>query len=166
MLRFYLERDIARPINGCAVLDGFAISKVKHFVFACRDVSVESFIQILVSVHVAQESSLFAERKMKMIFENKITTFYNLTILIYTHLHTNKSVSQSVKVAFLIPGVTCTADATTHQLSAHLTISATIFHFPHLFTSSIHVFLGLPHPLLPFNLPNRMRFCNPPAHII
>ena len=48
------------------VLDGFAINKVKHFVFACRDISVESFIQMLVSVHVAQESSPFAERKTKI----------------------------------------------------------------------------------------------------
>ena len=63
---FYLERDIACPINGCAVLDGLAISKVKRFVFACRDISVESFIQILVSVYVAQESSPFAERKTKI----------------------------------------------------------------------------------------------------
>ena len=52
------------------------------------------------------------------------------------------------------------------RFSAHLTTSATIFHFPHLFISSIHVFLGLPRPLLPFNLPNRMRFCNPPTRII
>ena len=66
MSHFYLERDIARPINGCAVLDGFAISKVKCFVFACRDISVESFIQILVSIHVAQKSSPFAERKTKV----------------------------------------------------------------------------------------------------
>ena len=66
MSRFYLERDTARPINDCAVLDRFAICKVKRFVFACRDISVESFIQILVSVHVAQESSPFAERKTKI----------------------------------------------------------------------------------------------------
>ena len=66
MLHLYLERDIACPINGCAILDGFAISKVKRFVFACRDISVESFIEILLSVHNAQESSLFAERETKI----------------------------------------------------------------------------------------------------
>ena len=66
MLFFYLKGHIFGPNNGSTVLDRLAASKVKHFVFACRDVSVESFIQILVSVHVAQESSPFVERKTKI----------------------------------------------------------------------------------------------------
>ena len=66
MSHFYLERDIAHPINGCAVLDGFAISKVKCFVFASRDISVESFIQILVSVHDAERVHCSLREKTKI----------------------------------------------------------------------------------------------------
>ena len=54
MLRFYLKGAHFGPNSGSAVLDGLAIGKVEGSIFACRDIPVESFIQILVSVHVAQ----------------------------------------------------------------------------------------------------------------
>ena len=65
MLHFYLKGHIFGPNNSCAVLDGFAIRKVEGSIFACRDISVESFIQILVSVHDAERVHSSLRGKLK-----------------------------------------------------------------------------------------------------